>query len=92
MQISRLHKAFANNSLSNINLTKTLLHKIGESGGFLGRILGALSKTGLSLMKSEFKPLAESILITLGLTKEASVTDAALHKKMFQAGYSSDLA
>ena len=78
IQISRLHKAFANNSLSNINLTKTLLHKIGESGG--------------SLMKSELKPLAESILITLGLTKEASVADVALHKKMFKAGRSSDLA
>ena len=44
MQISRLHKAFANNSLSNINLAKSLLHKIGESGGFLGRIVGACQK------------------------------------------------
>ena len=43
-------------------------------------------------MKIELKPLAESILITLGLTKEASVADVALHKKMFKAGRSSDLA
>ena len=43
-------------------------------------------------MKIELKPLVESVLITLGLTKEASVADAALHKKMLKAGYSSGLA
>ena len=28
-QVSKLHKAFANNSLTNIKLSKTQLHKIG---------------------------------------------------------------
>ena len=41
-QVSRLRKAFANNSSANIKLSKTQLHKIGQEGGFLGRILGPL--------------------------------------------------
>ena len=32
------------------------------------------------------KPLAKSILISLGLTAAASVLDAAIHKKMFGFG------
>ena len=44
-------KAFSNNSSANIKLSKTQLHKIGKSGRFLGRLLGPLLKTGLSLMK-----------------------------------------
>ena len=58
------------------------MHKIGQSGGFLGRLLGPLLKTGLPLMKNVLKPLAKSILIPLGLTA-AAATDAAIHKKMF---------
>ena len=34
-QISKLHKAFANVSLANIKLSKTQLHKIRQSRGFL---------------------------------------------------------
>ena len=49
-QLSRLHKAFANSSSANIKLSKIQLHKIGESGGFLGRLLGPLLKTGLTLI------------------------------------------
>ena len=37
-----------------------------ELGAFLGRILGPLLKTGLPLMKNVLKPLAKSVLITLG--------------------------
>ena len=81
----RLRKAFANNSSANIKLSKTQLHKIGQSGGFLGRLLGPLLKTGLPLMKNVLKPLAKSILIPLGLTA-AAATDAAIHKKMFGSG------
>ena len=36
-QVLRLRKVFANNSSANIKLSKTQLHKIGQSGGFLGR-------------------------------------------------------
>ena len=63
------------------------MHKIGQSGGFLGRILGPLLKTGLLLMKNVLKPLAKSVLIPLGLTAAASATDAAIHKKMFGSGF-----
>ena len=41
-QVSRLRKPSANNSLANIKLSKTQLHKIRQSGGFLGRLLGPL--------------------------------------------------
>ena len=34
-QVSRLRKASANNSSANIKLSKTQLHKIGQSGGSL---------------------------------------------------------
>ena len=67
-------------------LSKTQLHKIGQSGGFLGRLLGPLLKTGLPLMKNVLKPLAQSGLIPLGLTAAASATDAAIHKKRLGSG------
>ena len=43
------------------------LHKIGQSGVLLGRLLGPLRKTGLSLIGNVLKPLAKSILIPLVL-------------------------
>ena len=43
-------------------LSKTQLHKIGQSGGFLGRLLGSLLKPG------------KGVLIPLGLTAAASAT------------------
>ena len=46
-QVSRLCKAFPNGSSANIKLSKTQLYKIGQSGGFLGRCLVSLLKTGL---------------------------------------------
>ena len=62
-QASRLCKAFVNNSSANIKLSKTELHKLRQSRGFLGRLLGPLLKTRLPLMKNVLKPLAKSILI-----------------------------
>ena len=85
-QVSKLCKAFSNNSSANIKSSKTQLHKIGQSG-FLGRLLGPLLKTGLPLMKNVLKPLAKSILIPLGSTAAASATDAAIHKRMFGSGF-----
>ena len=58
------------------------MHKIAQSGGFLGRRLGPLLKTGLPLIGNVLKPLAKSVLIPLGLTAATSATDAAIHKKM----------
>ena len=85
-QVSKLRRAFANNSSANIKLSKTQLYKIGQSGGFLGRFLGPLLKNGLLLMKNVLKPLAKSILIPLGLTAGASATDAAIDREMFGSG------
>ena len=51
IQTSKPPKAFANNSSANIKLSKTQLHKIRQSEGFLGTLLGQLLKTGLPLMK-----------------------------------------
>ena len=77
-QLPRLFKAYLNNSSANIKLSKTRLHKIRQSGGSVGRLLGPLLKAGLFLLEHVLKPLAKSILIRWGLTASASATDAAI--------------
>ena len=52
-----------------------------QSGGFLGKLLGPLLKTGLPLIKSVMIPLAKSVLIPLGLIAAASTADAGIHTK-----------
>ena len=54
-QVLKFLKASANNSSANIKLSKTQLHKIGQPGGFLGRLLGPLLKTGLPLIGNVLK-------------------------------------
>ena len=54
--------------------------------GFLGRLLGPLLKTGLSLIKNRIKPSVKSVLIPLGLTTAASAADARTHKKILGSG------
>ena len=54
-QVANL-KAFANNLSADIKLSKTQISKMIQSGGFLGRLLGPLLKTGLPLMKNVIKP------------------------------------
>ena len=85
-KVTKLLKAFSNNSLASMKLSKTHLHKIGQSGRFLGRLLGPLLKIGLPLIGNVLKPLAENVLTLLGLTAAASATDAAIHKKRFASG------
>ena len=82
-QVSRLRKAFLNNSSANIKLSKIQLSKVVQSGGCLGRLLRPLLKTVLLLMKNILKPLAKSILIPLRLTAAVSAIDAAIHKNIF---------
>ena len=62
-----------------------------QSGGFLGRLLGPLLKTGLPLIKNVIKPLAKSVLIPLGLTAAASAADAGIHKKILGSGNTTTL-
>ena len=80
-QVSNLRKSFANNSWTDIKLSKTQLTKMIQSGGFLGRLLDSLLKAGLPLIKNVIRPLAKSVLIPLGLTAAASAADAGIHKK-----------
>ena len=80
-QASNLRKAFSNHSQTDIELSKTQLSKMIQSGGFLGRLLGPLLKAGLLLIKNVIKPLAKSVLIPVGLTAAASAADAGIHKK-----------
>ena len=80
-QVANLRKAFAKNTSTDIKLSKTQSSKMMQSGGFLGRLLGPLLRTGLPLMKSVIKPLAKSVLVPLGLTVGASAADAGIHKK-----------
>ena len=90
-QVPHLRKAFAINSSADIKLSKTQLSKMIQSGGFLGRLLGPLLKTGLPLIKNVIKPLAKSVLILLGLTAAASAADAGIHKKILGSGNNTTL-
>ena len=58
------------------------MHKIGQSGGFLGRLLAPLLKTGLPLIGNAIK----SVLIPLGSIAAATATNSVIHKKMFWSG------
>ena len=70
-QVTNLRRAFVNHTSTDIKLSKTQLSKMIQLGGFLGRLLGPLLRTGLPLMKSVILPIARSILIPLGLTVAA---------------------
>ena len=63
------------------------MHKIGQSGQFLGKLLRTFLKAGSSLMKKVLKQLAKSLLTPLGVTPAASATDGPpIHQKMFGSG------
>ena len=89
-QVANLRKAFAKNTSTDIKLLKTQLSKMIQSGGFLGRLLGSLLKSGLPLMKSVIKPLAKSALIPLRLTAAASAADAGIHKKILGSDHNNN--
>ena len=86
-QVVNHRGAFPNHTSTNIKLSKTQLSKMTQSGGFLGRLLGPLLKTGLASMKSVIQPLAKSVLIPLGLT----AADAGIHPKMLGSGHNTIL-
>ena len=90
-QLNKLKSAIKNETQAVLRLSsnmigdnetkKTQLSKMIQSGGFLGKLLGPLLKTGLPLIKYVIKPLAKSVLIPLGLSAAASAADAGIHKK-----------
>ena len=91
-QVSSTRKAVSNNSSVDIKFSKTRLSKMIQSGGFLGKLLGPLLKTGLPLTKNSITPLAKSVLIPLGLTAAASAADAEICKKILGSGRHSSSA
>ena len=84
--VDNIKLAFPNKSSTDIKLSKTQLSKLMQSGGFLGRILGPLLRTGLSLMKNVIQPLAKGVLIPLELIAAASAADAEIHKNILEPG------
>ena len=80
-QTTKLRNATGNTMSTDVKLSKAQISKIIQSGGFLGKLLGPLIKTGLPLIKNVIKPLAKSILIPLGLTAPVSAADAGIQKK-----------
>ena len=85
-QVENIRKTFTNKSSTDINLSKTELSRMVQSGGFPGRFLGPLIKPGLPLIKNVIKPLGKSVSIPLGLTAAALVADAGIHKKISGSG------
>ena len=85
-QKTKIRNAFNNNRSTDLKLSKAQINKMIQSGGFLGKLLGPLLKTGLPLIKNVIKPLAKSVLITLGLTAAASAADAGIHKNILGSG------
>ena len=59
-QETEIRNAFNNNASTDLKLSEVQISKIIQSGGFLGRILGPLLKTGLPSIKNVIKPLAKS--------------------------------
>ena len=81
IQTTKLSNAIENNMSTDIKFSKGQISKIIQSEGFLGKILGPLLKTGLSLLKSVIKPLG-----LLGLTAASSAIDAGVQKKICGSG------
>ena len=86
IQVANICKAFSNNSSADIKYSKTQLSKMIQSGGFPGKLLGPLLKTGSPLIKSVTKPLPKTVLTPLGLTTAVSAADAGINKKKLGSG------
>ena len=77
-QTTKLRNAIENNMSTDLKLSKAQISKIIQSGGFLGKLLGPLLKTGLTLLKSVIKPLG-----LLGLTAASSAIDAGVFSSQY---------
>ena len=51
-QTTKLRNSVENNLSTDMKLSKIQISKIIQSGGFLGKLLGPLLKTGLPLIKN----------------------------------------
>ena len=59
-QTTKLRNAIENNMSTDIKLSKAQISKTIQSGGFLGRLLGPLLKTGLPLIRNVIRLLAKA--------------------------------
>ena len=75
--LTKLRYAFNNKMSTDIKLSKAQISKIIQSGGFLGSLLGKLAGPFMKVAV----PLAESILVPLGITAAAPAIDAGIQKK-----------
>ena len=80
-QTTKLINAIENNLQTDIKLSKAQISKIIQSGGFLGKSLGPLLKTGLPLLKSVIK-----LLGLLSLAAASSAIDPGVQKKIYGSG------
>ena len=62
-QVANICKAFVNNSSASMKLSKMQLHKIIQTGGFLGKLLEPLLNTVFSLISNVLQPLSKNIRI-----------------------------
>ena len=85
-QETKLRSSFNNNMSTDLKLSKAQISKIIQSGGFLGRLLAPLLKTGLPLIKNLIKPLAKSVFIPLGLTWQHQQQMRVYIKKYWDQG------
>ena len=65
-QVARISKASKNNSSANIKLSKNQLHKIWQSGRFLG-ILGQLLKAGFPTIKNALTLYLKVFYYSIGI-------------------------
>ena len=80
-QTTKLRNEINNNMSTDIKLSKAQIKKIIQSGGFLGKLLGPLLKTGIPLLKSVVKPLG-----FFGLAVASSAIDPGIQKKVLGSG------
>ena len=81
-QNTKLRNAINNNLATDIKLSKALIKKLIQPGGFLGKLL---SKLVGPLMKVAM-PLAKNVLALLGLTAAMSAIDGSIQKKIHGLG------
>ena len=80
--LTKLRYAFNNKMSTDTKLSKAQISKIIQSGGFLGSLLGKLAGPFMKVAV----PLAESILVPLGITAAAPAIDAGIQKKIHASG------
>ena len=81
-QVANSRKAFAENTSTDIKLSKTQLSKMIQSGRFLGNLLGKLAGP---LMKVAM-PLAKNVLAPLGISAAISAIDGSIKKRCLVQG------